>query len=284
MENIGLLILFSLIGGLFSLIGGVLLLGSKRLAVALAKYATPFAAGALIAAVFMDLLKEGVEKANSDQLFMWAMVGIVLFYLAERSLRWFHHHHNDNEDKQESDQHHASVPLIIAGDTIHNALDGVVIAAAFLVNAPTGILTALVVAAHEIPQEIGDFGLLLSKGLSRAKVLIVNVLSSLSTLVMALITYALGSSDKLPMGALLGLSAGFLLYIAMSDIMPELHNHIKKEKRLIDWQPALLVLGIVIVSVVISVAHNYIEHDNHAAESHSSQTTRSEVHDDHHAH
>ena len=279
MEDIVLVILFSLVGGLFSLIGAVLLLGSKRLAMKLAKYATPFAAGALIATVFMDLLKEGVAEADAGQLFAWTMVGIVLFYFAERSIHWLHHHHSDIDSAHEAHDHKATAPLVIAGDTVHNALDGVVIAAAFLVNVPTGILTALVVATHEIPQEIGDFGLLLSKGLSRRKVLLVNVLSSLATLVMALITYSLGSAEKLPMGILLGIGAGFLLYIAMSDIMPELHRHVRKDKRLLDWQPLLLVLGIVVVSLVINVAHKYMDHGHDRESAGTTTQTVREAHD-----
>jgi len=281
MTDYGYVIFFSLVGGLFSLVGGALLLSSKKAALALAIYATPFAAGALIATVFMDLLSEGVTEADPSQLFLWTMVGIVLFYLAERSLRWFHHHHSEHEPQTEADEHHASVPLIVAGDTIHNALDGVVIAAAFLVSVPTGILTALVVAAHEIPQETGDFGLLLSKGLSRMTVLLVNVVSSLATLGMALVTFALGSAERLPMGILLGLSAGFLLYIAMSDIMPELHRHIKREKRLLNWQPLLLVLGAVVVTFVIQFAHGYMEHGHE--HQHTSTHTNS-AHNDEHEH
>ncbi len=284
MANYGHIIFFSLVGGLFSLIGGALLLSSKKAALALAKYATPFAAGALIATVFMDILSEGVEEVNAGQLFTWTMVGIVLFYFAERSLRWFHHHHSDSESKRESEEHHASVPLIVAGDTIHNALDGVVIAAAFLVSVPTGILTALVVAVHEIPQEIGDFGLLLSKGLKRGKVLLINVLSSLATLVMAVLTFAIGSEEKLPMGILLGLSAGFLLYIAMSDIMPELHKHVKREKRLLDWQPLLLVLGILIVTSVIHVAHSVGGHDHGKSEGATHSAPQHDTHDEHDDH
>lgn len=130
-------VIFALAGGVVSLAGGALLLGSKKIADKLAAYATPFAAGALLAAVFMDILLEGVEEANPGQLFTWTMAGVVLFYLAERFLRWFHHHHSDTETADEATGHHASASLIVVGDTVHNALDGVVIAAAFLVSIPT---------------------------------------------------------------------------------------------------------------------------------------------------
>lgn len=242
-------IIFSLIGGLFSLSLATFLLSRKNLATKLAKYATPFAAGGLLAAVFLDLIKEGIESAPASTVLLATLVGILVFFYAERFLRWFHHHHA--EDNHEKDP---SVALIIAGDTLHNALDGVAIAAAFLVSVPTGIITTLVVATHEIPQEIGDFGLLLSKGMNRSKVLLVNVLSALATTVMAVLTFSLGSTESLPVGALLGLSAGFLLYIAMSDIIPTIHEHAPKHK-LLSPQPLLLLLGVVVVGVSIHLAH-----------------------------
>ena len=269
-------VIFSLAGGVVSLAGGALLLGSKKIADKLAAYATPFAAGALLAAVFMDILLEGVEEANPGQLFTWTMAGVVLFYLAERFLRWFHHHHSDAETADEATGHHASAPLIVVGDTVHNALDGVVIAAAFLVSIPTGIVTAIVVALHEIPQEVGDFGLLLGKGYSRRKVLFVNVLSALATLAAAVVTYFIGSEEALPMGVLLGLSAGFLLYIALSDIIPELHRHGHKDRKLFGWQPILLILGAVLVTLTIQSAHNFMPDDGHGQRSKTPITQRAE--------
>lgn len=257
MANYGHIIFFSLIGGLFSLIGGILILSRKRIAEKVAIYATPFAAGALLAAVFLDLLKEGIEESTASTVLLASLVGILVFFFAERFLHWFHHHHQ-HEDSD------PSISLLVVGDTMHNALDGVAIAAAFLVSVPTGIVTTLAVAAHEIPQEIGDFGLLLSKGMKRKKILLVNIMSALATTGMALLTFALGSADTLPLGALLGISAGFLLYIAMSDIIPTLHEKTARGK-LFDWQPILLIVGVVVVGVSISLAHQFIDagHDDH---------------------
>ena len=249
------IIIFSLIGGLFSLIGGVLLLGSARLAKFLARFGMPFAAGALLAAVFFDLLPEGIEQTAAETVLFATLAGIVAFYFAERFLRWFHHHHQH----EKSDP---AVPLLIAGDTIHNALDGVAIAAAFLVSIPTGIVTTIAVAAHEIPQEIGEFGVLLNKGMRRRKVLLVNVLSSLSAVVAAVATYWLGSSESLPVGLLLGLSAGFLLYIALSDIIPALHES-PESKKFFAWQPIILVFGVLFVGLITQLAHTYVGHDDH---------------------
>jgi len=271
MATLTQVILFSLIGGLFSLIGGLLLLSTKTLARRLALYAVPFAAGALLAAVFLDLLPEGIEAAGAGSVMAAALIGALLFFLAEYFLRWFHHHH----DHDDSDRHRP-ISLIIIGDTIHNALDGVVIASAFLISVPTGIITTIAVAAHEVPQEIGDMGLLLSRGLSRTKVVVLSVLSSLATVLAAVFTFSLGSADKLPLGVLLGLSAGFLLYIAMSDIIPTIHQQAAKKR--FSWQPVLLVLGVAVVGLAINLSHGYIDggHD------HSGPQGAYEYHDEHH--
>jgi zinc and cadmium transporter len=244
------IIIFSLIGGVLSLSLASLLLINKKVAGKFALYGMPFAAGALLAAVFLDLLAEGVEQGDTEQLFVSALVGIVLFFLAERFIRWFHHHHQHNQSDP-------AVPLLIIGDTVHNILDGVAIAAAFLVSIPTGIITTLAVAAHEIPQEVGEFGALLGKGMKRGKVLLVNILSSLIATAAAVVTYFLGQTDTLPMGVIFGLSAGFLLYVALSDIIPSLHESHNK-KRLFDWQPLLLLAGVATVAIATHLVHAII--------------------------
>ncbi len=243
-------IIFSLIGGVLSLSLASLLLVNKRVAQKLAQYGMPFAAGALLAAVFLDLLVEGAELGDAEVVFISALGGILLFYFAERFIRWFHHHHQH----EKSDP---AVPLLVAGDTVHNLLDGVAIAAAFLVSIPTGIITTLAVAAHEIPQEIGEFGMLLNKGVRRRNVILLNVLSSLVATVAAVVTYFLGQSEALPLGVIFGLSAGFLLYVALSDIIPSLHEDHNK-KKLFDWQPVLLLLGVATVAIATYLAHHMI--------------------------
>lgn len=239
--------------------GGLLLLTHKKFTQKLADYATPFAAGALLAAVFLDLLKDGLEEASASTVLTATLIGMLLFFFAERFLHWFHHH--DKHD-HEGDVDPTTKPLIIIGDTVHNAMDGVAIAAAFLISPATGIVTTIAVAAHEIPQEIGDFGLLLSKGMRRRNVLLANILSALATTVFAVITYALGSSDALPIGFLLGLSAGFLLYIAASDIIPDIHEQTPKHK-LFDLRALLLILGVLVVGISVNLAHKYIDVEHH---------------------
>lgn len=257
-------ILFSLLGGVVSLIGGALLISKKSLAEKLAIYATPFAGGALLAAVFLDLLKEGVEMSETETVMVATVAGILIFFIAEGFLHWFHHHH-EHEEKTKRDP---KVSLIIVGDTLHNALDGVAIAASFLISVPTGIVTTIAVAAHEIPQEIGDFGLLLSKGMRRKEVLLVNLLSAIATVFFAALTFALGSQNALPLGLLLGISAGFLLYIALSDVIPSIHHSSSNNDKRFSVQALLMVAGAVFVGLSIQVAHKYIEVDeSHAGES-----------------
>lgn len=254
MANYGHILIFSLLGGVVSLLGGMILLSRQKWADGLAKYAMPFAAGALLAAVFLDLLHEGVEEYEAGTVLMSCLAGVLIFFFAERFLRWFHHHHNQDPHEHKDSQ----LNLIITGDIIHNALDGVAIAAAFLISVPTGIVTTIAVAAHEIPQEIGDFGLMLAKGMKRGKVLLVNVASALVTVAAALLTFTLGSEDQLPMGIVIGLSAGFLLYIASSDIIPELHENAHKQK-FFDWQPVLLLAGVIVVGASVQIAHAILD-------------------------
>lgn len=275
--NIGQVIVFSLLGGVVSLIGGALLISKKGMAEKLAYYATPFAGGALLAAVFLDLLKEGIETSESDQVLLATVVGILLFFIAEGFLHWFHHHHDHNDHQHEPGHRDPKTSLIVVGDTLHNALDGVAIAASFLISVPTGIVTTIAVAAHEIPQEIGDFGLLLSKGMSRRKVLLVNLMSALATVLFAVVTFTLGSEDALPLGLLLGLSAGFLLYIALSDVIPTIHNNRERNKRF-SVQALLLVLGAVFVGISIQLAHNFIDTEHH----HEDETHQTQTEDHHH--
>lgn len=246
------IIVFSLIGGILSLSLAALLLANKKVAAKFAVYGMPFAAGALLAAVFLDLLPEGAKHGETETLFIAVLAGILLFFFAERFIRWFHHHHqHENRDP--------GVPLLIIGDTVHNILDGVAIAAAFLVSIPTGIVTTLAVAAHEIPQEIGEFGALLGKGVRRGRVLLINILSSLAATAAAVVTYFLGQSGTLPMGIIFGLSAGFLLYVALSDIIPSLHeNENRKKKKLLNWQPLLLLLGVAVVAITAHLAHQFV--------------------------
>lgn len=245
-------IIFSLVGGLFSLLGASFLLRSQKSADNLAKYATPFAAGVLLATAFTNLIPEAIHGAEKISPIMNAVLaGVLLFFMLERFLRWFHHHHDHDSPEK------ASNSLVVIGDTLHNALDGVAIGAAFLINVPTGIITAIAVALHEIPQEIGDFGIMLRNGMRRRNVLIINALSALATTLAAVIIYSVGDSESIVIPYLLAITAGFFIYIASSDIIPEIHDTIKGRER--DIRPWLLLFGAALVVFVSPIAHKYID-------------------------
>ena len=241
-----------MVGGIVSLVGGVFLINSRRATTTLIKYSMPFAAGALLGAAFFGLLPEAIEQTAQGAASRWVLAGIVLFFLLEHFLHWFHHHTGHVDDHLVS-----AAPLIVIGDTLHNFIDGVAIGAAFLLNAPTGMVTALAVAAHEIPQEIGDFGLLLKAGYSKRKVLTINALSALATTVGAVIVFWLGSQVELPVGELLAVTAGLFIYIAASDLIPAIHAESKL--RFGRLSAVLLILGILVVGVATEAAHEYID-------------------------
>lgn len=268
-----LLIIASLAGGLFSLIGGVLLLSKRIKLDQIMLYAMPFGAGALLGAAFLSVLPEALHQVHDTggseaDIFSWALIGFVLFFILERTIRWFHRHHEHGAANS-----HKS--LIIAGDTIHNAIDGVAIGAAFLVSVPLGIATAIAVAAHEIPQEIGDFGILISKGMRRQKVLLVNVLSSLATLLTALLTYSLGAAIEPVVPLLLAVVAGFFIYIAASDIIPDIHEQSHNRANI---QAGLLLVGLMVIPLTGLVLENAfgLEHSHGQEQSVEAEASHSD--------
>lgn len=252
MNDLLIVALFSLAGGIISLSGGLLLMASKKHSRALVTYITPFAGGALLAAAFLDILTEAEHAGYIEQALQWTLIGIVLFLLFERFLRWFHSRSGKESDK-------STAPLIIVSDTIHNFLDGIAIAAAFLIDIPTGIITTVAVAAHEIPQEIGDFGLLLQKGLSRKKVILANAISALATTFAAVVFFQLGSAVNVSSGIALGLVAGFFIYIAVSDIIPSIHKN--ENHKVATLQTFFLIVGVIAVGWATTNIHQFIDHD-----------------------
>ncbi len=252
MEQLPIVLFWSLIGGVVSLIGGVALLSSPSRREVLARWALPFGAGALLAAAFVDLLPEALHDGSADGVLPWALGGFLAFFVLERTVHWFHRHHGHGEAGHAEGRNHAQKSLIVFGDTIHNLIDGIGIGAAFLIDTPTGVITAVAVAAHEIPQEIGDFGFLLSRGMSAKRTILVNVASSLTTVVGALSVYVLGSSYDIPLAPVLALTAGFFIYIAASDIIPDIHERPHTEA---NKQAAMLLLGVVIVATMVTMLH-----------------------------
>jgi len=253
---------WSLIGSVFSLIGGIALLNSEAMRNKAIRYGLPFGAGALLAAAFLGLLPEAVENSDIHQVVYYALGGFLTFFVLERLLGWFHHHH---ESHHHSDTHgelnKSHQWLIIIGDTLHNAIDGIAIGAAFLVDPAAGIGTALAVAAHEIPQEIGDFSILLAKGMRARNVILVNLISAFATVVTAILTFTIADSAGFNTSGLLGLAAGFFIYIAASDIIPDIHEKPRYEGNL---QAIMLIIGVLFVGTTISLTPHDHGNNNHS--------------------
>lgn len=253
MTILGYILVFTFIGSILSLIGGIVLLYREKLALKISHFLASFAAGTLLGATFFDLLPEAAHEAASnaagaeESIFIWVLLGMLSFFLLERFIYWFHHHH----EHEDPNKRKPTVPLIILGDSIHNFIDGVAIAATFLVSVPLGITTALAVAAHEIPQEIGDFGILLHRRLSKKKILIANILSAFASIVGALLTYWGGAMLTEILPALLAITAGFFIYIAASDLIPEIHEENRKGFAFIET--VLLLTGVLTIWVFVSL-------------------------------
>jgi zinc and cadmium transporter len=242
MNLLGIILLFNLLGSVVSLLGGVWLFFNEKLTHKISHFLSSYAAGALLGAALFDLLPEAIEEADIiggvSTVFTFTLLGILFFFLLERFLHWFHHHGYEDHKMKSG----PVIPLIVIGDTIHNFIDGMVIAATFLVNIPLGIVTTFAVGAHEIPQEIGDFGVMIKNGLSRGKAITINILSAMASFLGVILAFYLG--DKAEGFSIIALSvaSGFFLYIALSDLIPEIHRENKKGFAL--WEASFLIFGI----------------------------------------
>lgn len=206
---------------LISLIGiFTLSLNSQRLN-NLLLYMVSFAVGGLLGSAFLHLLPETFETTGTTPLVSFlVLTGMLLFFALERFLRWQHCHIPTSTEHK-----HPVAILSLIGDAVHNTLDGMIIAASFLVDSSVGFATTLAVIFHEIPQEIGDFGILVYSGFSTRKALWYNLFSALSAFVGAVLIFALGPQLQNFLVYILPLTAGGFLYIAGSDLIPELHRH-----------------------------------------------------------
>lgn len=244
---LGIILLFTFLGGIISLIGGIILLFKRKLTLKVSHLFISFAAGTLLGTAFFDLLPEASVKSGHSDIFFWTLIGILFFFLLERFINWFHYHSEIPGGKETK----PTIPLIILGDSIHNFIDGVVIAATFLVSIPLGIITTFAVAAHEIPQEIGDFAILLHMGLSKKKTLFFNLLSAFTAIFGAVLTFFLKDKIEGLLPIFLSLTAGFFIYIASSDLIPEIHH--EKRKGFAFYESTLLIAGVVIILLFVSL-------------------------------
>ena len=201
-----------------------------------------FAVGGLFGDAIIHLLPETFKELGFGLLPSLLIVsGILLFFILERFLRWRHCHTQDCPDHKKD-----VASMILIGDAVHNMIDGMIIAASFLTSIPLGLATTIAVVFHEIPNEIGEFGVLIHSGFSAKKALLFNFLSGLTAIFGTVIVLIIGSRISDFSSFLLPITAGGFLYIAGSDLLPELHHDVKLSTSL--WQMVLIILGISIMA------------------------------------
>ena len=194
-------------------------------------------AGALMGGAFLHLIPEAVEKSQGTDIFLFVLVGFILFFVIEKVLHWRHCH------KGKCDVHTFSY-MNLVGDAIHNFIDGLILAASFVTSVELGLTTTIAIAAHEIPQEIGDFGVLIYGGFKKKKAIILNFIVALTIVIGGLIGYFISKSVESAVTFLLPFAAGGFIYIAATDLIPE----IKKE---LDFKKYMATLIVFIIGILI---------------------------------
>lgn len=245
------IVIFTLIGGALSVAAaGLFLLIPEDHHPHVLPHGVSFALGALLSVALLDLLPEALHTAgeqHTESLLAAVLVGILGFFLLEKMLLWRHCHSHDCETHSEEHFHQPAGTLIVVGDAIHNFIDGVLIAAAFLTDLELGVLTSLAVAAHEIPQEVGDFAILLQSGYGRRKALFYNLLSSLSTLVGGVLAYFSLEHVHAALPYFLALAASSFIYVAVADLIPNLHQRTTGKAAL--QQIGMITAGVLLIYI-----------------------------------
>lgn len=218
-----LILISTLIVSLISLIGVITLAVKEKLLKAALFSLVAFSAGALIGGAFLHLIPEAIGQSSSDTVFVFVVCGFVLFFLLEKYFYWRHCHDGICHI-------HTFTYLNLLGDTLHNFIDGLVIAGSFSVSVKLGIFTTCLVIIHEIPQEAGDFGILVYGGFTKQKALFYNFLTALTAFGGAIIGYMIAHRIHSFSYILLSVTAGGFIYIASADLVPEIHKEANLKK------------------------------------------------------
>jgi zinc and cadmium transporter len=208
-----------------------------------------FAIGTLLGAAFLEVLPHAFESGKPHAVAAAILGGILGFFLLEKLLLWRHSHdHGEGAEPMHHQEHARAGALIVVGDTVHNFVDGLLIAAAFLQSPALGVVTAVAIVAHEIPQEVGDFLVLLNSGYSKSRAFVLNVVSSLGSVVGGVLGYfaLAGFEDWEP--TLLGIVAASMIYVAVADLIPGLHK--KPQLRDTAQQALLIAAGVGLIALV----------------------------------
>lgn len=238
-------LLAAILVSLISLIGIFFLFIKTSYLQKMTLFFVSFAIGGLLGDAFIHLIPQSFEKLNNISTSLLIIVGILIFFIIEKFLRWRHCH-----DLQciEHPKNLATINLV--GDTVHNLIDGMIIAASFMVAIPVGISTTLAVILHEIPQEIGHFGIFIHSGLSIKKSLIYNFLSAIASILGVVLTFLLGTHLTNFSISLIPITAGGFIYLAASDLIPELHRHEQKISHSL-FQLFFIILGVALMSILV---------------------------------
>jgi len=241
---------------LISLIGALALSVSDKILRRIIFALVSLSAGALFGDAFIHLIPEIFEGAsNPASLSIFIILGILFFFILEKFLNWRHSHGVDEESKETEHIHDHTVtvkplgPIVLVADGIHNFIDGIIIGASYLISVEVGIATTVAVILHEIPQEVGDFGLLIHSGMSKKKALLFNFISSLLAFAGLATALLLGNVLESFISFSLAFAAGGFIYIAGSDLVPELHKTKGVTQSLV--QIATMILGIALMYVLI---------------------------------
>jgi zinc and cadmium transporter len=231
--------------GSVALAGFMLLLGNEKLE----KVSTCLmylAGGTLLGAAFMGMIPKAISLSDTRQVLQTILFGILLFFILEKIILW-----RSCRNKNCERHFNAAAPIILIGDAFHNAIDGVVIAASFLTSTELGIFVTLSVVLHEIPQELGDFGILIKSGFSRSKAFWYNALSGATAIIFGVAAFYTLESLKSLIPYALAFSAASFLYIALADLIPEMHRKTSFKASL--SQVMLITLGILIIYVSLQI-------------------------------
>ena len=232
---------------IISLVGVFTLSLSRERLQRITLYLVAFAVGGLFGNTFIHLLPEAFQHSESTTMTSLLIVtGIMIFFVLEKFLRWRHCHVTSEH------HHHPMATLNIVSDALHNLIDGVLIASTYLVSIPLGLTTSVAIILHEIPQEIGDFGILVHSGMTVRRALIANFLSASVALVGAAIVLAVGPSIGNLTEAMIPITAGGFLYIAGSDLIPELQHDVKLSNSL--GQFVCIILGVAVMALLSTVS------------------------------
>ena len=253
------IIVFTALGGALSVLAaGAFLLLPERVRTRMLSPMVSFAIGALLGAAFLAILPHAFEVPGVDahSVTLTVLCGILVFFLLEKMVIWRHCHTDDCEvhvPDVDKARHAATGNLILIGDGIHNMVDGVLIAAAFLTDLHLGVVTSIAVIAHEIPQELGDFAVLLHSGFSRSKALLYNMLTSLTTVIGGVVAfYSLTLANRI-VPYVLAVAASSFIYIAVADLIPGLHK--RPEFSATVQQIVLIAFGVTVISVAHAMLH-----------------------------